>query len=89
MYDPPYCDSFFDVFFEVEDLTSGTYPVTRVILYINGVIQHDTGTVSTTYYSNSVGGGAECGETIALHLVGMNDIGQTVTVNETMTMPTP
>ena len=88
-YDPPFCESFFDVYFEAEDLSGGIYPVTRVILYVDGDIWHDTGNISTGYYDGSVSGDALCGDTIEIELVAMNLAGQTLTVSDTMTMPTP
>ena len=88
-YDPPFCESFFDVFFEVEELTGGIYPITRVILYLDGDIRHDSGSISEGYYADSVSGDAECGDTIEIELVAMNLAGQTATINELMTMPTP
>jgi hypothetical protein len=88
-YEPPFCDSFFDVFFEVEDLTQGLYPITEVVLTLDGDVWHDSGPISEGYYSDSVGGGAECGETIEIELVAMNLAGQSVVITESMTMPTP
>ena len=88
-YEPPFCDSFFDVFFEVEDLTQGLYPITEVVLTLDGDVWHDSGPITEGYYSDSVGGGAECGETIDIELVAMNLAGQSVVITESMTMPTP
>ena len=87
--DPPFCESFFDIFFEIYDLTEGAYPITRVILTLDGDIGHDSGSISEGYYSGSVGGEAECGQTIEIELVAMNLAGQSVIITESMTMPTP
>ena len=57
--DPLFCKSFFDAFFEVEDLTGGICPVTEVVLTLDGDIRHDLGDISEIYYSGSVDGGAK------------------------------
>jgi len=88
-YEPPFCDSFFDVSFEVEDLTQGLYPITEVVLTLDGDVRHDSGPISEGYYSDSVNDGADCGETIDIELVAMNLAGQSVVVTDSMTMPTP
>ena len=66
------CDSFFDIFFEVQDLTLGDYPVTSVILRIDGVIWHDWESIGEVYHSGSVHREADCGQTIHIELVAMN-----------------
>lgn len=89
-YDPPFCDSFFDVFFEVEDLTGGDYPVTSVILRIDGVVRYDWGSsIGEVYRSGSVHGEAGCGETVEIELVAMNLVGQTLIVPGEITTPIP
>ena len=55
--DPPFCKGFFDVFFEVEDLTGGIYPITELVLTLDEDIWHDSGNISEIYYSGSVDGG--------------------------------
>jgi hypothetical protein len=74
--------------FEAEDIsTGGVYPVTNVILYIDGVPWFDSGPISTDYYENVVGMQAFCGETINIELVAMNLVGLTVNVPKTITTP--
>ena len=70
-------------------MTQGLYPITEVVLTLDGDVWHDSGPITESYYSDSVGGGAECGETIEVELVAMNLAGQSVVITESMTMPIP
>jgi PKD repeat protein len=85
--DPPFCESFFDVFFEVEDLTGGIYPIIEVVLRIDGDVWHDSENISEIYYSGLVDGPAYCGEIKEIELVAMNLIGQSLVVTDSITMP--
>jgi hypothetical protein len=70
--DPYTCESFFDVYFEVQDLTGGTYPVTYVGLYIKGLLYDswETNDMVVERYVYDIA--ADCGETIDVDLVATN-----------------
>ena len=89
--DPSTCDSFFDVYVEVEDLTGGTYPVTYVGLYINGWLYDSWETADVVVERHILDIPAGCGETIAVELVAMNLASvEPVTVDAaSFTTPTP
>ncbi len=83
------CDCYVIIDFWAEDISSlGDYPVTRVILYIDGV-PFDSGDIYTDYYWDSVEIEAFCGQTIHIEIVAMNLVGLTVTGDEYFTTPTP
>jgi len=86
----PDCDVYID--FGAEDLTMGTYPVTRVLLYIyiNGIPSLiDSGDIFERYYDDFTEIlGVGCNTTIDVELVAMNLIGLEVTVLGTITTPT-
>jgi PKD repeat protein len=82
-----YCDV--TIFFWAEDIsTGGDYPVTSVILYINGV-PFDSGPIYTGYYENFIGMEAGCGETIEIEIRAMNLVGMEVVGTDFFTTPIP
>ncbi|MBA7699564.1 hypothetical protein ES703_108262 [subsurface metagenome] len=82
-----YCDV--TIFFWAEDLTGGDYPVTNVVLNINGVPWFNSGSISTGYYENFVGMEADCGETIEIEIRAMNLVGLEVIGTDFFTTPVP
>jgi PKD repeat protein len=75
--------------FAVTDLTQGDYPITNVALYLNGDKVFDSGTINTTYYTNSFPlPGAACGMTYNFQLVATNSIGLQVMPTQPVTTPT-
>lgn len=85
----PWCTSTLSIFFEAQDLTGGAYPVTEVILKVNGEVWYDSGTISTVLYQDSVSEEVGCGETFHIELRATNENGQTVTSTGSITTPVP
>jgi len=90
------CEDIFCVFcnvyaeFYAEDISVllGPYPVTNVVLYVNGGQVFNTGTISETYYSWFYEiPDAHCNTTYNFTMVAENSIGLTVTVNQPITTP--
>jgi PKD repeat protein len=76
------------IFFWAEDISSGDiYPVTNVILRLNGVGVFNSGTISTAYFDHIVEREAGCGETIEIELVAMNLIGLEAIATDSITTP--
>jgi len=61
--------------FEGEDLTGGDYPVTNVVLVVNGVVWHNSGTISTVLYQNSVSKPVACDSFFDVFVEVTNNIG--------------
>jgi len=70
------------------NLTGDIYPVTTVILRLNGVGVFNSGSISTAYFDHIVEREAYCGETIEIELIAMNLIGLEAIVTETIVTPT-
>ncbi|MFP3897966.1 MAG: hypothetical protein ACLFVD_01430 [Dehalococcoidia bacterium] len=87
--DPDTCDSFFDIYFEVQDLTGGDYPVTYVGLYINGWLYDSWETADVIVERHIPDIPAECGETIDIALVAMNLVSVEPVVVNTASFTTP
>ena len=76
------------IFFWAEDISTGDiYPVTNVILRLDGGLWSDSGAISTGYYENMVELQADCGQTIEIELVAMNLIGLEAIATDSITTP--
>ncbi|UCC90177.1 MAG: hypothetical protein JSW24_03270, partial [Dehalococcoidia bacterium] len=76
------------IFFEAEDISTGdVYPVTNVILRLNGVDVFNSGPMSTAYFDHIVEREAGCGETIEIELIAMNLIGLEAIATDSITTP--
>jgi len=85
----PECSCSLSISFDGKDLTGGDYPVTRVVLRVNGQVWHDSGSVSTTQYHQTVQKTVGCGETFSIAVTVNNSIGQTATSSGSLTTPVP
>ncbi|MCK4221376.1 MAG: hypothetical protein KAX25_00790, partial [Dehalococcoidia bacterium] len=83
------CTSTITISYSAQDLTGGGYLVTSVVLKVNGEVWHDSGSISTEHYQNSVGRQVGCGETFNIEVIATNERGQTVTSSGSITTPTP
>jgi len=70
--------------FEGEDLTDGDYPVTHVVLLANGLVWHDSGSISTVLYQESVPMQVGCGEPFTIEVIVTNEIGLQATATKTI-----
>ena len=76
------------IFFWAEDISSGgIYPVTNVVLRLDGGPWFDSGPISTGYFENMVELQAGCGQTIEIELVAMNLIGLEAIATDSITTP--
>jgi hypothetical protein len=87
--DPYTCESFFDVYVGVVDLTGGTYPVTYVGLYVDGSLYHSWETSDVVVERHVSDIPADCGETIDLELVAMNLVSVEPITVDTASFTTP
>ena len=85
----PECSCSLSISFDGKDLTGGDYPVTKVVLQVNGQVWHDSGSVSTTHYHQTEHRTVNCGETFNMVLTVNNSIGQTATSTGSLTTPVP
>jgi len=85
----PECSCQLSISFDGNDLTVGTYPVTKVVLRVNGQVWHDSGSISQTTYHQTEQRTVNCGETFNIEVTVNNTIGQTVTSTGSITTPTP
>jgi len=85
----PECSCSLSISFDGKDLTGGDYPVTKVVLQVNGQVWDDSGSVSTTQYHQAVQKTVGCGETFNMVLTVNNSIGQTATSTGSITTPVP
>lgn len=83
------CSCQLSISLDGKDLTVGSYPVTRVILEVNGSEWHDSGNISQTNYHQVVTRTVDCGATFNMVLTVENTIGQIVTVTGSLTTPIP
>ena len=83
------CSCQLTVSIDAEDLTGGTYPVTSVVLTVNGQAWHDSGGLSTTDYHQVVTKTVSCGASFNLELTAENSIGQTGSTTGSLTTPIP
>ena len=89
VWDESGCHSTLTIAFDAIDLTGGDMPVTSVVLKVNGEVWHDSSSISTEHYQNSVSREVGCGETLLIELIATNAIAQTVTDTESITTPMP
>jgi PKD repeat protein len=83
-----YCNLYAEFFAEDISALLGPYPVTNVVLYLNGMKVFDSGLINTTYYSNSYSlPQAACNTYYYFTMIATNSIGLTVTVNKSFTTP--
>ena len=67
------CESFFDIFFVVEDITGGDFPLTNVTLNVNGEPAYDSGVIDEAIVERHVGPTqGDCGDVIDVELVAMS-----------------
>ena len=83
------CRSTLTISFTGQDITGGSYPVTNVVLIVNGQVWHDSGSISTVHYQNSVSRGVGCGETFNIEVTATNAIGLSATATKPITTPSP
>jgi len=85
----PECSCQLSISFDGKDLTVGDYPVTHVVLRVNGQVWHDSGSISTTHYHHVEQRTVDCGETFNLEVTVNNTLGQTVPSTGSITTPIP
>ena len=85
----PECQSYVSVHMTARDLTGGSYPVEHVSLQVNGLPWFDSGPVSTTVYSKTLGFPADCGQPFDFLLTAVNEDGMQATATESMATPLP
>ena len=78
------CDCILVISCEGKDLTGGDYPVTRLVLKVDGSVWEDSATTLITK-QKTVG----CGTTHSIEVTVYNSAGQTVTTTGTITTPVP
>lgn len=83
------CSSTLTISYNAQDLTAGSYPVTKVVLTVNGQPWHDSGTISQVTYQNAVTKQVGCGQTFSIQVTATNESGQMVIVPGSITTPTP
>jgi hypothetical protein len=85
----PDCHSYVSVHMTARDLTGGSYPVEHVSLHVNGLPWFDSGPVSTTVYSKTLGFEAFCGQPFDVMLTAVNSEGIEATAIEPIVTPIP
>jgi len=74
--------------FWAEDISSGDiYPVTDVVLRLDGVPWFESGPISTGYLEDVVEREADCGQTIEIEIIAMNLIGLEAIAVDSITTP--
>jgi hypothetical protein len=87
--DPGTCESFFDVYVGVADLTGGTYPITYVGLYVDGSLYDSWETNDIIVERHVPDIPADCEETIEVELVAMNLVSVEPVILDTASFTTP
>ena len=83
-----YSEVYIDFYAEDISMMLGPYPVTNVVLYVNGGLVYNSGAISETYFSSFYDiYDAGCGVTYNLELVVTNSIGLTVNVFGSISVP--
>ncbi len=83
-----YSEVYVDFYAEDISMLLGPYPVTNVVLYVNGVPVYNSGVISETYFSWYYDiYDAGCGVPYDITMVATNSIGLTVTVSKPITTP--
>ncbi|MBE9506360.1 MAG: hypothetical protein IMY84_06030, partial [Chloroflexi bacterium] len=83
------CTSSITISYNGTDLTGGDYPVTRVVLTVNGSVWHDSGSISQTQYHHVESRSAACGQTFNISVAVTNSLGRTATSSGSYTTPVP
>ncbi|MFC2008938.1 hypothetical protein ACFLUT_02675, partial [Chloroflexota bacterium] len=83
------CTSTITISYDGTDLTGGDYPVTRVVLTVNGSVWHDSGSISQTQFHHVESRSAACGQTFNISVTVTNSIGRTATSSGSYTTPVP
>lgn len=81
------CGCILTVDFKGEDLTGGDYPVTNVVLVVNGVVWHNSGPISTVLYQNSVSKPVGCDSFFDIFVEVTNNIGLKARATKTIRTP--
>jgi len=83
-----YSEIYIDFYAEDISMLLGPYPVTNVVLYVDGWLVYNSGAISETYFSWYYDiYNAGCGVTYDLELVATNSIGLTVNVFGSISVP--
>jgi len=83
------CSSTLSISFEGQDLTGGLYPVTNVVLKVNGVVWHNSGDIYTVHYQDFIQMPVGCEETFDMDLRVTNINSQAVICTDSITTPVP
>jgi hypothetical protein len=83
------CTSTITITYDGTDLTGGDYPVTQVVLTVNGSVWDDSGSISQTQFHNVVSRSVGCGQTFNVSVSATNSLGQTATASGSFTTPVP
>jgi len=75
------------LYFEGEDLTGGDYPVTNVVLRVNGEQWYNSGSISTVLFTKSLDMQVECDSFFDVFLQVTDNIGLQAEVHKTITTP--
>ena len=74
--------------FWAEDISSGdSYPVTDVVLGLDGVPSYDSGPISKNYFEYEYELESDCGQTIEIEIIAMNLIGLEAIAADSITTP--
>jgi len=86
-YDAECVSCILTLYFEGEDLTGGDYPVTNVVLRVNGEVWYNSGSISTVLYTKSIDMQVDCDSFFDVFLEVTNSIGLKAEVTKTITTP--
>ncbi len=83
------CTSTITISYDGTDLTGGDYPVTRVVLTVNGSVWKDSGAISQIQYHHVESRSAACGQTFNISVAVTNSLGRTAAASGSYTTPVP
>ena len=83
------CTCTLTIDFQGKNLTGGDYPVTNVVLKVNGVVWHDSGPISTVLYQKSVSETVGCDSFFDVFLEVTHSIGLKAKATKSITTPMP
>lgn len=83
------CNSSIMISFEALDLTGGDYPLSSVILLVNGTIWYDSGYIYATEFQHYMERPADCGQTFNIMVTAINNEGLEVSSTGSITTPVP
>ncbi len=83
------CYSNIMISFEAEDLTGGDYPLSNVILLVNGEIWYNSGFIQATNFHHYIESPADCGQTFDIIVTATNNIELEASASSSITTPTP